>query len=1050
MNIIQSALRKPISTVVLVVGLLFFGLKAVRDIRVDILPDMNLPVVYVAHAFNGYTPEQMEGYFTKMYTNMMLFTNGIKNIETKNSQGLTLMKVTFYPGTDMGQAIAELSALSNRSQIFLPPGTPDPFIIRFDASSQPIGQVVFRSPSKNNNQLQDIANFTARPFLISVPGITTAPPFGGSPRTIEINVDPQALRAHDLTPEQIVEAVTRNNVTAPSGNLFTNGKNYITPTNNNLKTISDFERIPLVKGSVNTLFLGDVATVSDGADIATGYALVNGKRSVYINVAKSGNASTWEVVKKLKEQLPVIQNNLPDDVTVSFEFDQSVYVISAVKNLLTEGVIGVLLTGLMVLLFLRDKRSALIVILTIPISLISSVLFLKVFGQSINIMSLSGLALAIGILVDESTVTIENIHRHLEMGKSKPMAILEASKEIAFPKLLILLCILAAFVPAFLMEGIPGDMFRPLAMAISFSMITAFILSQTFVPVMASWILKKKMPKSEERKETGLEKKLNLWLEGLLPQRRVIVLSYIVGVMALTGFFFYLIGSDVLPQGNPSQFQVRLNAPQGTRIEVTEDRVRQFMAEVENLVGKEHIRISSAFVGQHSSTFAVSPVYLYNAGPHEATIQVALENWHGDMESLKEQLRKKTKQTMPDISLTFEPMELSEKVLSQGANTPIEVRFSGMMKKRNEMYARKLLDKLKQIDYLRDLKMPQPMNYPMLNIEVDRERAAQLGMDMKDVSNSLIPATSSSRFTDKNFWIGGMMNMAYNVQIQVPLNKMTSKEELEALPISGKAGSHTLGNVATISEGTTYGETYNEGSMAYTTVIANVHNKDLGTALKDVRRAITSLGELPKGLNVEVVGLAPILEDTQRGLQEGLVIAVIVILLMLAVNFQSFKVALVVITSVPAVILGALALLLLTGSTLNLQSYMGIIMAVGVSISNAVLMVTAAETLRRTNGDSLKSAMQAASLRLRPILMTSIATLVGMLPMAIGFGEGGAQTAPLGRAVIGGILASTLIGLIVLPLAFAWVQEKSSVQSISLDPKDPESKFYDNSNLAKK
>jgi len=1043
MNIIRGALRRPISTLVLVFGLLFFGIKAVRDIRVDILPDMNLPVVYIAHAFNGYTPEQMEGYFTKMYTNMMLFTNGIKNIETKNSQGLTLMKVTFYPDTDMGQAIAELSALSNRSQIFLPPGTPDPFIIRFDASSQPVGQVVFRSPTKNNNQLQDIANFTARPFLISVPGITTAPPFGGSPRTIEINVDPQALRAHNLAPEQIVEAISRNNITAPSGNIFTEDKNYITPTNNNLKTVREFEDIPLVKGSVGTVFLRDVATISDGADIATGYALVNGKRSVYINVAKSGNASTWDVVKNLKKRLPVIQNNLPDDVTVSFEFDQSVYVINAVKNLLTEGFIGVILTGLMVLLFLRDRRSAFIVILTIPISLISGVLFLHLFGQSINIMSLSGLALAVGILVDESTVTIENIHRHLELGKPKAVAVWEACREIAFPKFLILLCVLAAFVPAFLMNGIPGAMFRPLAMAIGFSMITSFILSQTFVPVMASWIIRPNHAISTNgHNESGSNKLLERQLERLLKRRKQIVSTYIVGVVAIVILLFGIIGTDVLPKGNPSQFQVRLVAPQGTRIEITEDKVREFMGELETLIGEKHIRISSAFVGQHSSTFAVSPVYIYNSGPHEATLQVALQDWHGDMEHLKEQLRCRINESMPEMSITFEPMELSEKVLSQGANTPIEVRFSGMMKKQNEAYARKLLGKLKEIDYLRDQKMPQSMNYPTYNIEVDRIRASQIGMDMADISGSLVPSTSSSRFTNKNFWIGGMMNMAYNVQVQIPLNKMSSKEELEALPLSRKAPGKVLGDVANITEGTTYGETYNEGSMSYTTVVANIHDVDLGTALKDVRNAIASLGELPKGLNVEVTGLASVLEETQRGLQEGLLIAVIVILLLLTANFQSFKVALVVITSVPAVIMGALTLLWITGSTLNLQSYMGIIMSVGVSISNALLLVTAAETIRKTSGNSLQAALQATSLRLRPILMTSIATLVGMLPMAIGFGEGGAQTAPLGRAVIGGILASTLIGLFVLPLAFAWVQEKSSTLSVSLDPEDHNSKYY--------
>lgn len=468
MNLIRFALRKPIAVMVIVLGLLFFGIRAAKDIQVDILPEMNLPVVYVAHSFNGYTPQQMEGYFTKMYVNMMLFTNGIKSIETKNTQGLTLMKVNFYEGTEMGEAIAQLTALSNRSQVFLPPGAPPPFIIRFDASSQPVGQLVFRSPTKTNNQLQDIANFTARPFLITIPGLTTAPPFGGSPRTIEINIDPEKLRAHQLSPEQIVEVISRQNVTSPAGNVYIDDINYLTPTNNTLKTVEEFGNLPIFKGQVDNVYLRDVATVKDGADVTTGYALIDGKRSVYINVAKSGNASTYDVVQNLKKTIPTIQRNLPDDVTVSYEFDQSVYVINAVKSLMVEGILGALLTGLMVVLFLRDRRAALIVILTIPISIISGVLFLKLFGQTINIMSLSGLALAIGILVDESTVTIENIHQHFAMKKSKAQAILDACREIAFPKLLILLCILAVFAPAFMMTGIPGSLFMPLALAIGF------------------------------------------------------------------------------------------------------------------------------------------------------------------------------------------------------------------------------------------------------------------------------------------------------------------------------------------------------------------------------------------------------------------------------------------------------------------------------------------------------------------------------------------------------------------------------------------------------
>ncbi|WP_212001912.1 efflux RND transporter permease subunit [Chitinophaga sp. HK235] len=1042
MNLIRFALRKPISIMVLVLGLLFFGIRSAKEIQVDILPEMNLPVVYIAHSFNGYTPQQMEGYFTKMYVNMMLFTNGIKSIETKNTQGLTLMKVNFYEGTEMGEAIAQLSALSNRSQVFLPPGAPPPFIIRFDASSQPVGQLVFKSATKTNNQLQDIANFTARPFLIAIPGLTTAPPFGGSPRTIEINIDPGKLRVHQLSPEQIVEAISRQNVTSPSGNVYIDDINYLTPTNNTLKTVEEFGNIPLFKGQVDNVYLRDVATVKDGADITTGYALIDGKRSVYINVAKSGKASTYDVVQNLKKTIPDIQRNLPDDVTISYEFDQSVYVINAVKSLIVEGILGALLTGLMVVLFLRDRRAALIVILTIPISIISGVLFLKLFGQTINIMSLSGLALAIGILVDESTVTIENIHQHFAMGKSKAQAIWDACKEIAFPKLLILLCILAVFAPAFMMTGIPGSLFMPLALSIGFSMIISFLMSQTFVPVMANWIMKNNHHAHTQEKETGFDRfknKFSLLLERLMAHKKAVVAFSIVLVLAATGLLYQFTGKDVLPTVNSSQFQVRITAPEGTRIEKTEQKVKAVLHELDTLLGKENIAISSVYVGQHPSTFAVSPIYLYNAGPHEALLQVALKKFKGNADELKDQIRQHLKQKMPELKLSFEPIDLTEKILSQGANTPIEIRISGMMKKMNAMTANKLLAKLKELDYLRDQQIPQSMNYPALEINIDRVRAAQLGLDAQDIARSLVASTASSRYTSKNMWVGGMMGIAYDVQVQMPQHILNSKDELANIPLSKNSDRPVLGDVATITPTKTLGESYNLGTMGYTTVTANVHKSDLARAQKDVQAAIASLGELPKGVNIQVAGMTPVLDDTMKSLASGLLVAIIVIFLMLAANFQSFRVSLVILTTVPFVILGSLLLLKLTGSTLNLQSYMGIIMAVGVSIANAVLLISNAETLRLQNGNAIQAAISATGLRIRPIIMTTMAMTAGMLPMAIGFGEGGDQVSPLGRAVIGGLITSTFSVLIMLPLVFAWIQGKAGVQSPSLDPEDENS-----------
>lgn len=1073
MNLIRLALRKPISILVLVAGLFFFGISAIRDIKVDILPKMNLPVIYIAHPFGGYTPNQMETYFGKQYVNILLFANGVKSIETKNIQGLTLMKLTYYEGTNMAQAASELSALSNRIQAIFPPGSNPPFIIRFDASSLPVGQLVLSSPVRSNNELQDMANVYVRSSFTSIPGLIAPAPFGGNVRTIEINVDPELLRSHGMTPDQVVEAIRLNNQTAPSGNVRIGDKNYLTPTNNTIREVKDFENIPLFKGGAQNLFLRDVAVVKDGADVAAGYALVNGKRSVYISIAKSGDASTWEVVNNLKANLPKIQSTLPEDVTLTYEFDQSVYVINAVKSLISEGVIGAVLTGLMVLLFLGDRRAALIVIITIPASIISGVLFLKLFGQTINIMSLSGLALAIGILVDESTVTIENIHQHLDMGKTKAQAIWDACKEIAFPKLLILFCILAVFAPAFTMVGIPGALFLPLAMAIGFSMVFSFLLSQTFVPVLANWMMKdhkkehavNSLDAAEITNETIAQKKVMADREDfnnngkisrfekfrkrfihmvsrMMPRRKGITILYLVIISGLAVLLLNTIGRDVLPKVNSSQFQLRLRAPDGTRLERTEEKAIAVLNELENMVGKEHISISSVYVGQHPSLFSVNPIYLFMAGPHEAVFQVSLKEYHVNMDEFKDQLRARIHERMPDVKLSFEPIELIDKVLSQGSPTPVEVRIAGKNKKVNEEFANRIVAKLKAISYLRDVQIAQPIKYPALNINIDRIRASQLGVDMNDISRSLIASTSSSRYTEKNIWIDEKAGLSYNVQVQVPLNQMKSESDMNEIPLLKNSLRPVLSDVATITPDTTYGENDNLGAMPYLSVTANLNNMDLGTASADVQNAIASLGPLPRGLFIEPIGLGKVLGETLSSLQSGLLVAIVVIFLMLAANFQSFRISLVILMTVPAVVLGALLFLTITGSTLNLQSYMGIIMSVGVSIANAVLLITNAEELRKKSGNAVEAAKEAVALRLRPIIMTSVAMIAGMLPMAIGHGEGGDQVSPLGRAVIGGLLFSTFAVLIVLPLVFAWIQGKTTTQSVSLDPTDKESKHY--------
>jgi multidrug efflux pump subunit AcrB len=1073
MGMIKSALRKPITVLVIVAGLFFFGISAIRSIKIDIFPDLNLPVIYVSHPYGGYTPNQMEAYFGKAYVNLLLYVSGVKSIETRNITGLTLMKLTFYEGTNMAQAAAEVTAYTNRAQASFPPGSQPPFILRFDASTLPVGQLVLTSPTRTNNELLDMANIYIRSSFTSIPGLVAPAPFGGNVRTILIKVDPALLRAHNLTPDQIVTALRDNNQNTPAGNVRIGDYNYLAPANTSMKKVTDFGDIPIYKNGIQTIFMRDVATIEDGADITTSYALINGKRSVYLPITKSADASTWEVVQNLKKAIPRFQALLPEDVKLSYVLDQSVYVINAVKSLAEEGAIGAVLTGLMVLLFLGDKRGAFIVILTIPIALISGIFFLSLFHQTINIMTLSGLSLAIGILVDESTVTIENIHQHFDMGKPKALAIWDACKEIAFPKLLILFCILAVFAPAFTMKGIPGALFLPLALAIGFSMITSYLLAQTFVPVMANWVMKNKHEDKSHPDGFALEDEGEAWeqkelaiknatqstgkltrfdkfrlrflalMDRMMPRRKIIVVIYAVAACGLAFLLLNIIGRDVLPKVNSGIFQVRLRAADGTRLERTEAITLKALKILDDLVGRNNIEVTSAMIGQHPGLFSTSPIYLFMAGPQEAVMQVNLkEDYKVNLDELKERFRGAMQKQLPGVMLSFEPIELTDKILSQGSPTPVEVAISGKNKKQNVEFAFKVLDKLKKIPYLRDVQIGQSIKYPTLNINIDRQRAAQLGVSLNDISRSLVASTSSSRYTEKNVWLDEKAGLSYAVQVEVPEYQMASLNDMRQIPVLSNQPRPVLSDVADITPGITFGENDNIGAIPMLTVTANLNNKDLGTAANDVQKAIKDLGKLPRGLTVEPRGLTTTLTDTLDSLQNGLLVAVIVIFLMLAANFQSFKMSFVILSTVPAVLFGSLFLVKLTGATLNLQSYMGMIMSVGVSISNAVLLITNAEELRKHNGDALKSAREAVALRLRPVLMTSLAMVVGMIPMASGLGEGGDQTSPLGRAVIGGLIASTFAALLILPLVFAWVQGKTSTDSVSLDPEDKESKFY--------
>ncbi len=761
-------------------------------------------------------------------------------------------------------------------------------------------------------------------------------------------------------------------------------------------------------------------------------------------VIKKADASTLKVVQQVKDKLPTLRALLPEDVKLSYAFDQSTYVANSLKSLVTEGILGAVLTGLMVLLFMRDWRSVVIVVTTIPLSVLSAVILLKLFGQTLNIMTLSGLALAIGVLVDEATVTIENIHQHLERGKPKAQAIWDAAREIALPKLLILLCILAVFAPALIMEGVPRAMFLPLSLAVGFAMVASFLLSQTLVPVMANWLMRDHAPAAghghdEPAEHTGFFARFQAGYQRLLTRaqgrQRGVVLGYLVLSLVVVGVGFAFIGTDIFPQANSGQFQLRLREKVGTRLEKTEQTVAAVQAIINKEVGPDNVEITSTFVGTQPASFAVNSVFVFTTGPHEALMQVALkEGVHVNLSQLKERLRQCIHDAQPGLQLSFEPIELVEKVMSDGAPTPIQVNVGGKNLKEAAGHARKVLAQLRQISYLRDVQIAQPLQYPALRIDVDRERAAQFGLTSQEITQSVVAATSSSRFTSKNLWLDPKSGLGYQVQVQLPEDQLTQLQDLEALPVKAGQARPTIGEVATVSARMMPGQIDRQGPYRLVSITANVQDRDLGTAAQAVRKALKQVGEPPRGVVANLVGQPQLLEDTMSSLQTGLGMAIVVIFLLLAANFQSFRLSLVVLSVVPAVVAGSLLMLLATGATLNLQSYMGMIMSVGVSVANAILLITSADHLRHEHRDVPLAALLAADTRIRPILMTSIAMIAGMLPMASGLGEGGDQIAPLGQAVIGGLIASTLASLLVLPHVFGWAMRRVGYESSSLLP----------------
>ncbi|MCO6455109.1 MAG: efflux RND transporter permease subunit [Pirellulaceae bacterium] len=1072
MQLILSALRRPWTVMVLILAIALGSFLAVgpavcqqfgipypkglpRGMEVDIFPSLNLPVIYVCQPYGGMDPAQMEGFLTNYYEYHFLYISGIHHVESRNVQGTALMKLYFHPGTDMAQAMAETINYVNRSQAFMPPGTVSPFVMRFDTGSVPVGYLVLSSETRSIAEIQDLALFRIRPMFSSLPGVSAPPPFGGSARTIVVTMDLKRLQSYGMSPEEAITALVRGNSISPSGNVPVGDLYPIVPVNSVVKNPQELGSIPIRAGE-HPVYLRDVGTIQDSADAPAGYALANGRRAVYILATKRADASTLSVINNIKDALPRMKEALGEEgagIDVRFEFDQSPYVTRAVQGVVAEGMLGAVLVGLMILIFLQDWRSSLIVVLNIPLALMTAVLALWITGQTINLMTLGGLALAIGILVDEATVAIENIHAHQQRGKPLAEAVRDGSAETAIPRLLAMLCILAVFVSSFFMEGAARALFVPLSLSVGFAMIASYFLSSTFVPVLSVWLMKHRAgqhgPGLFDRFRGAYERMLS----GLVQVRWLVVACYLaisIGVIVLLG---PQLGRGIFPTVDAGQFRLRMRAPDGTHIEKTEQLAKEALAHIHEEVGSENVELTLGYVGMIHSNFPVNAVYQWSRGPEEVILYVDLNDHLGIPDDvLKERVRARLSAAMPDVRFSFEPSDIVNEVMSFGSPTPVEVVVSGPNFQQNRDHAEKIRGELARIPQLRDLQVGQSLDYPTIQVNVNREKAGLAGLAPVDVSRALVTATSSSRFVVPNYWADPKSGIAYQVQVEIPrpvvrspyqTETVGSLEALGRIPLKQtNQGQVLLRDVADLERGTMPGQFDRYNMRRQITLTANVAAADLGTISTEVSRALRRAGDPPAGVQVETRGQIPPMREMQSGLLIGLGLAVIAVFLLLTANFQSLRLAVVAISTAPAVVAGVVLMLWLTGTTLNIQSFIGSIMAIGVAMANAILLVTFAEQRRREPLPARDAAVQGAGSRLRAILMTSCAMIAGMLPMALALGEAGQQNAPLGRAVIGGLLAATAATLLVLPSLFAMIQSRVPSRSASLDPSDSQSSHY--------
>jgi multidrug efflux pump subunit AcrB len=1042
--IVRLALRRPYTVAVLSFLILIFGWMSANRMRIDIFPAIDIPVVIVVWNYPGLSAEDMERRVVFISERAYSTTvDGIDHIDSQSISGVGILKVYFQPDADIGAAIAQIAAVSASASRVMPPGITPPNIIRFNASNVPVAQLTVSGEKLSEQELFDYGLNFLRVRLFTVPGISIPAPYGGKARQVMVDVDPVKCAAKGLSPRDVVTALTTENVILPAGTAHIGKIDYDVTLNSSPSSIEEFNRLPVKVVGGATVYLGDVGLVHDGFAVQQNIVHVNGHRATYLALLKHANASTLAVVDATRALLPSLQAAAPNGMELKIDFDQSIFVRAALWNVLREALISSVLVSLMILGFLGSWRSVLLVSTSIPLAILVGVTGLFLSGQTFNLMTLGGLSLAIGMLVDDATVEVENIHRNRLLGKPLTVAILDGAHQIAVPALAATLTICIVFFPVVMLVGPARYLFTALALSVVISMMASYLLSRTLVPALARFLME-----SEKHHETTHG--FNAWRDRLfdrfqalyggilataLKHRLFVVAVAAILVVISAALPFYVVGLDFFPSVDAGLMRLHFRAPIGTRIEETEKILGEAEQEIRKIIPESELETINDNIGL-PIFYNLAFVGTDNIGSQDAEVLIALKEEHHPTEEYMKRIRTELPKKFPGSSVYFQPADIVSQVLNFGLSAPIDVQIDGGDLTGNFAIAEKLRDAMRAIPGTVDVRIAQVMNYPALHLEVDRGRAAQIGLSQRDIADNMLTSLSSSSLVSPSFWLSPKNNVNYIVAVQTPMKKLETTQDLMATPIvtstpfksdtpaysvTGQppGSSPYLGSVAKLTPATDMALVNHVTVQRVLDVQASAEGRDLGGVSRDIQTAIDQLQNVPLTTHIKIRGQSESMDTSFKSLGFGLLLAVALVYLLLVTLFQSWLDPFIIIFAVPGALVGILWMLAVTGTSLNVESLMGSIMAVGIAVSNSILLVSFANEVRVERGlNSLEAALEAGQTRLRPVLMTALAMIIGMLPMAFAMGEGGEQNAPLGRAVIGGLLVATVTTLILVPVVY--------------------------------